>query len=190
MNRKNNVRFQETDRRIKEYVLAALSRQENDQLTVLGICNALHLNRSTFYIHFRDIDEVIKAVTAEINNGLSEIVMQAQDAGLTEEEAIRRALNYIHDNRTFYLYYFRCCPFETIFANLRMVCEIAFVRGANLHSHEAYVMDFLTAGFLSVISSWLLNGCRERIEDMTDLIRSLIPAEIILKRKKMHRPLQ
>ena len=45
MNQKNNQRFQETDRRIREYFLSARSERELSKSTVQEICAHVGINR-------------------------------------------------------------------------------------------------------------------------------------------------
>ena len=63
MNQKNNLRFQEMDRKIREYFLSALSEREPDKITVQEICAHVGINRSSFYLHYRDVYDLLETMS-------------------------------------------------------------------------------------------------------------------------------
>ena len=63
MNQKNNQRFQDTDRRIREYFLSALSEREITKITVQEICAHVGINRSSFYLHYKDVYDLLDAMS-------------------------------------------------------------------------------------------------------------------------------
>ena len=59
MNTKNNQRYQDTEKLIQDTLLSLAQEIEIHKVTVRAICEAAHINRSSFYLHYLDIHDLI-----------------------------------------------------------------------------------------------------------------------------------
>lgn len=78
MNQKNNLRFQEMDRKIREYFLSALSEREPDKITVQEICAHVGINRSSFYLHYRDVYDLLETMSHAAGKAVMEEIERAE----------------------------------------------------------------------------------------------------------------
>ena len=72
MNRKNNQRFQETDKAIQDYFVRELAEKKLEKITVQSICSGVGINRSSFYLHYPDVYALLEAVCNEVGRELFE----------------------------------------------------------------------------------------------------------------------
>lgn len=59
MNTKNNQRFKDTEIRMQSVMLELMKYMEFEKITVKKICEKAQVNRSTFYAHFIDINDML-----------------------------------------------------------------------------------------------------------------------------------
>ena len=62
MNSKNNLRFQQTERKIRDIFLELLKKKELSKITVREICCLANINRTTFYLHHEDIYGLMQCI--------------------------------------------------------------------------------------------------------------------------------
>ena len=73
MNTANNSLRQDTDRRIREVLLASL--EQGKEPTVGELCAGAGINRSTFYRHYLDVFDLMEKTETEIQKGLAETLI-------------------------------------------------------------------------------------------------------------------
>lgn len=77
-------------------------------LTVQKIATKAGLNRTTFYLHYQDIQDLLDQITSEILNELSNKIVDLIHAkDLSEKQKLTQLLDYLYIHRNFYLYYLK-----------------------------------------------------------------------------------
>ncbi|MES9735976.1 TetR/AcrR family transcriptional regulator, partial [Peribacillus frigoritolerans] len=82
-------------------------------LTVREIAAKAGLNRTTFYLHYQDIQDLLTQITDEIINELSEKIfalIHAKD--LSEKQQLTKLLDYLYIHRNYLLILFKTNQFE------------------------------------------------------------------------------
>ncbi|MDE7186722.1 MAG: TetR/AcrR family transcriptional regulator, partial [Lachnospiraceae bacterium] len=59
MNTKNNQRYKDTEALIQNTLLKLAHTTDIRQVTVSSICSMANINRSTFYAHYLDINDLV-----------------------------------------------------------------------------------------------------------------------------------
>ena len=59
MNTKNNSRYKISSDKIETAFLTLLLNHKYEDITISQICNQANINRSTFYCHYSDINDLI-----------------------------------------------------------------------------------------------------------------------------------
>ena len=70
MNKKSNLRYLETERKIQECLIELLNKKDNDEITVSEICKKVQINRSTFYAHYLDLYDLLDKLQKYMNTSL------------------------------------------------------------------------------------------------------------------------
>lgn len=180
MNQKNNQRFQETDRKIREYFLSALSERELSKITVQEICTHVGINRSSFYLHYKDVYDLLDAMSHEVGKAVMEDIVRAQVQSpyFFSEEYLLVILRHVQKNAVFYRAYLSSVGMADIEKGYQTVFETVFkpyFRQLGMESEHQmeYLFSFVKAGFLAVVRQWLLYDCAETPEEMVRLIRQV-----------------
>ena len=172
-------RTKESLRRALEDLLAEKPIQS---ITVRELADRVDINRGTFYLHYRDVHDLLEQIEEELFEELMEVI---KDYDMDE---IRANLTPFLTNLFTYL-----------FKNERMIRvllsnngDLAFVnRVRNAISEKClyswierrnpedlsilnYTHGFIIAGFMSVLEMWLTSDMRQTPEEMAVLLDNII----------------
>ena len=174
--------------RMDEAFLKLLEKKDFSYITVKEICERAGVNRSTFYLHYETvsdllaesaryiIDQFIEAMphdTAEFMERLQ--TRPLEELYLITPEYLAPYLNYIKEHRRVF----------------RTTIEQASVLGMNdaylsLNRHvftpildrfhiprseQKYVMPFYINGLMGIVNEWLKEDCKDSIEHIISVMR-------------------
>lgn len=172
MNIQNNKRFQDTEQNICDTFLALLEKTELNKISVNALCQETHINRSTFYAHFEDITALIHHIDAKMRTELmasfpSNDYMKAYADG----SFLPCFLTFVKKHVAFYrasLMNRTTFPIKDGFDALmntvvKPLCEKALITN---ETQILYTFIFYQAGFTMVLKHWVINGCKEEIEEV------------------------
>ena len=183
MNQKNNQRFQETDRRIREYFLSALSEREITKITVQEICAHVGINRSSFYLHYKDVYDLLDAMSYEVRQAALQDIERAQIQSpyFFSEEYALVTLRHVQENAVFYRAYLSSVGMAKTEKDFQAVFETVFKPyfrqlGVESEHQMVYHFDFVKSGFLAVVRRWLEYDCAETPEALVEILMHSLPA--------------
>lgn len=178
MNTKNNIRSQSTHEMIKSAFLELSLHKETDKISVREICEAAQINRSSFYLHFQDVYGLIEELDRDIKERLKAIMAQAMDAENTSiKEVFLKLFGFLKENKSFFLATYKSRRVSMYDLDLtkdepfhsKIVAAgklFGFENEREIHYHSL----FFTAGVSAVMEAWLLGGCVESPEYLSELI--------------------
>ena len=73
MNTKNNLRSQNTKKKIYDALMYLLKHKDFDHIYVKDICNVACINRSSFYEHYQDINDLMIQTEQFLSKNMAEI---------------------------------------------------------------------------------------------------------------------
>lgn len=160
MTRKEDPRAIRTQEMLKNAALSLLNDGLSiNQLSVQKVTQKALLNRTTFYLHYQDIEGLIAQLTQEILQALTdkiEALMQVQD--IDEKKQLIQLLDYLYTQRHHLLILFQLDQFENhLFQLLKKLIEM---RRHNIDTTGKIYVDsqIKTASIVGVIMWWLKNG--------------------------------
>lgn len=177
MPRKEDRRVCITKQAIRESLIDLLQEYPISKISVKMICDVADINRSTFYAHYKDQNDLLDQIQQEaIENIKSQIsttgfVQQAE----TVTPVIVKVLEYCKENRTL---------FEAILSQngdvrfqrklMRLVQEktIDELRDDDRLDPRTtqYFELFMMSGILSMIRKWLEDGCIDTPVELAELM--------------------
>lgn len=179
MNTKNNQRFKETEQTIQKVLLELARTTDIRRVTVRAICEKAGINRSTFYSHYQDINDLVDKIGREMMQDISHLFQSSGNPihFFISQPLLAEMLAYVKEHQDFfdiYLNHYSSVASET-FSLLWERWAKPFVSdfGLSDESEMQYHFTFFKAGFLAVLSQWIRNDCPESPEKL---------AQIILKR--------
>ena len=129
-------------------------------LTVQKISAKAGLNRTTFYLHYQDIQDLLTQITDEILHELSEKVDDLIHANnLSEKQKLTLFLDYLYTHRYYLLLLFKTDQFEDqLFLLLKKLIETRRQITKESLPSDYVAVDIKTASLVGVIMWWIRNG--------------------------------
>lgn len=190
MNRSESKYFA-TAARMDEAFLELLEKKDFAYITVKEICEKAGVNRSTFYLHYETVNDLLEESARHIIDRFIEAmphdtavfiekikIRPIEELYLITPEYLTPYLNYIKDHKRLF----------------RTMHEKAFVLGMdaaylrlNLHvftpilnrfhvppSDQKYMMPFYLNGLMGIINEWLKEDCMDSVEHIISVMRICI----------------
>ncbi|RBP89988.1 TetR family transcriptional regulator [Cytobacillus firmus] len=140
----------------------SLLSEESDisKLTVQKVAAKAGLNRTTFYLHYQDIQDFLTQIINEILSGLSDkIAALIQSEDLSEKQQLTQLLDYLYIHRKYLLILFKMNQFEEkLFVLLKQLVEIRRKNTQKELPDEYVSIDIKTASLVGIIMWWLKKG--------------------------------
>ncbi|MDO5338177.1 MAG: TetR-like C-terminal domain-containing protein [Eubacteriales bacterium] len=186
MNIKNNQRFYHTEKCLEQGFLSLCQTTPPEKITVSQLCKTVSVNRSTFYAHFLDIPDLIQNIGA---SHMKEMIPLLEATGNGQSFPFTKnyflsLFSYIKENQSFYNIYFNHSNPRSVESSFTQCLESAikpYLERFPQKSPEAmhYHFIFFKAGLISVLSQWVKNGCKEKPEELADIILQNLPKEAL-----------
>ena len=171
MNIKNNSRYKASSEKIETAFLALILNHKYEDINISQICEQANINRSTFYCHYDDINDLVIKIESKFAKSMASIF----DYGLKQNhQAFVEMFTFIKENKYFYKA-FLSIPYQTLAeANtkidvLRNIGEKTNIDRTN-NIGIFYRASFFGAGIKEMCRLWLERDCIESPEEMAKLL--------------------
>ena len=174
-----------------EAFLTLLAKKDFEYITVKEICEVAGVNRSTFYLHYETMSDLLSESVSRMNEQFLACMEKDSDAFSAKLQNCPRDEIYLitPDYLTPYLGYIK--NNKQLF---RAAAENAAVLGMDksydrMFHHvftpildrygvpeqdRTYIMAFYIRGLMAIISEWLKNDCSDSITYVTDVIQQCV----------------
>ena len=190
MNRSESKYFA-TAARMDEALLRLLEKKDLEYITVKEICAAAEVNRSTFYLHYETVGDLLEECVqylnhhffTHMNNTPSNFVSNIATAGekelyLLTPEYLLPYLNYIKEYRRPFLTAMRNAASlrlgDTYDRMFRHVFSPILERFRVPAADRGYMMAFYIHGLIAVVGEWLKNDCADPVEHIAALMQGCV----------------
>lgn len=170
-----------------EALLLLLKKKPLDYITVSELCEEAGVNRSTFYLHYENIGDLLEeTIRYVLDKFLSYFPVEEQavthrfnDAAITELNFVDAKylypyLSFIKENRHVFSTVLSrpvTFRFEQLFEKLfDNVFNPILDRFHYPQDERKYVMMFYLNGLTAIIVQWLKDGCCKSISDVSEII--------------------
>lgn len=170
---------------MNEALVALLEKKDFDYITIKEICKKAGVNRSTFYLHYENIYDLLQ----EVINGLNtQFIKEFNKKELSENigslpvdklifittEYITPYLNFIKDNlKIFKVIYKNPALFkvEENYYKTYNECLYPIISRFNVPLNKReYYLTFYTSGVTAIVKEWIKKECEDSIEFITEII--------------------
>ncbi len=186
---KNESKYFNTALLMDEALLCLLEKKEYEFISVKEVCRKAGVNRSTFYLHYEGMDDLLQEAVAMISKrfyaGFGGKKFTDIDNGekgamfLITPEYLTPYLSFILQNkRVFRLFYAKPALFgsqRTFEQMYKDMFEPILSRYGVPQANRKYVFEFYAGGLTSMVRRWVESDCDMSIEDFVRLITSLFP---------------
>lgn len=178
-------KYYDTAVRMVKAFLDILETKDFEYITVKEICAKAGVNRSTFYLHYETIGDLLNESAEYISDTMSGYfdrdmhiqdvsVMDKNDLYFINEEYLIPWLTSIKENRRLFRAALRSG--HTIGmdryteALKKNILEPVIERHGFTKEDTEYVIAYYLEGLLSIVNVWVKNDCKKEIGDMAELI--------------------
>ena len=178
MNRQES-KYQYTASLMDEALMFLLEQKDYDAITVKEICQKAGVNRSTFYLHYETMNDLLEETIGMINDRFKTSLSYVQtddlcNVVLTSEQYLRPYLNFIKENRRAYKVIHQKDHLfnsqKTFDGFYRSIFSPALTNFGVKDSEKKYVFAFYTQGTVAIIGKWIEGDCRDDMDMIIDLI--------------------
>ncbi len=184
---KSESKYFNTAAKMDKALLSLLGKKSFEYITISEICDEAGVNRSTFYLHYETIGDLLdEAVRYLLNDFLKYFVVDLQSVSLNIEkcklsdlvfvcdEYLGPYLKYIKDHKEVFataLRHKKTLGFETVYKRLfENIFSPILDRFQYPQDEKQYVMMYYLNGINAVITEWLENDCNKSIQEMSQII--------------------
>ena len=187
---KNESKYFNTAKKMNDALIALLETKEYEYITIKEICHIANVNRSTFYLHYSNmndlLEETIKSLNLSFNSHFkskeneSAIISKEniEDLLLINDDHLIPYLNFIKENKNIYKV-LKTHPqlfnanktYDQMFRKLFVPIMNRFGLDEKWHK---YLMDFYISGLTSIVFDWVYDDCKIPVQEVSDFIKGLI----------------
>lgn len=175
-------RVRRTRRQLKECLLTLLKEKKIQEITVRELTEMADLNRGTFYLHYKDVYDLLEQTESELLDEFNRLFLKERPEDL--EHRIRNIFYDIYaltrDNAdlvTLLIGEHGDLNFINLLENLvRDQCLhdwMEVYRGGSTAVFDAY-FSFVVSGCVGLVQHWLRTGMKESPEQMSLLTEKII----------------
>ena len=181
-----------TAARMDEAFLALLEEKDFAYITVKEICERAGVNRSTFYLHYETVNDllaesaryIIDQFIVAIPHDSAEFIAKLQTRPLEElhlitPEYLRPYLNFIKEHRRIFRTAVKHSSVlgmdDAYLALNRHVFKPILDRFYIPPSKQQYIMLFYINGLMGIINEWLKEDCKDSVEHIISVMQICIP---------------
>ena len=184
--KKNQSKYFFTSKLMNEALLSLLEKKPFDFITVTDITKKAGVNRSTFYLHYENIDdllsECIEYVGNKINKKFSDRVInkqvindsQLEDLLLITPKYLLPYLEFLKENKAIYKIAYsqpNVLKEKHVVNHLyKNIFEPILNRFLIPKNEQKYIMSFYLSGMGALMMEWVKNDCKEDPQNIVDIL--------------------
>ncbi len=174
-----------------ETLITLLEQKDIEYITVKEICEKAGFNRSTFYLHYESIKDLLnetleytvdKLVT-HFNRKPKEFIENLntstkEDLVLINEEYLKPYLEFIINNKKLFIAAFKnptVMKVKESYSSLEKYILNPILDKYGIPNYKKkYMLSFYVNGVMAIIKEWTLNDCKDNIDDIVSIIMECV----------------
>lgn len=192
MNRSESKYFA-TAEKMDEALLMLLEKKDFAYITVKEICETAGVNRSTFYLHYETIGDLLSESIEYINKHFLEYMQSdnntktfltelqscpVEELYLVTPKYLSPYLNYIKDHQRLFRTALKNAVVlqqDVSYADLVQHVLLPILERYRVPEKErTYILTFYIHGIMGIIREWLKNDCSDSVEQIITVIQRCV----------------
>ncbi len=186
---KNESRYFNTAIKMDQALLTLLEKKDFEYITIKEVCKEAKVNRSTFYLHYENIMDLVQETVESMNKQFlgyfkqNDFIDKIQTSKIDElylidDHYLNPYLNYIKDNKK--LFKITLAKTETLNLNKSYqqlylhILDPIMNRYQINQKERKYIVAFYINGIMAIIKEWLKEDCKESQEEILELIKKCV----------------
>lgn len=188
---KSESKYFATAVRMDEAFLTLLERKDFAYITVKELCETAGVNRSTFYLHYETMADLLKESVSHMNEQFLAYMKKDSEAFMAKlencpldelylitPEYLNPYLGYIEKHKRL----FRTAMEKAVVLRMdksynglfRHVFTPILDRYGVPQKDRSYLIAFYLHGLMAIISEWLKNNCADSVSYIIDMIQQCV----------------
>lgn len=198
---KSESKYFNTALLMDQALIELLEKKELSYISVKEICEKAGVNRSTFYLHYETIGDLLEETTEYIHNQFlssfdqkpEQFVSQIKDAPLSElilvgEVYLRPYLKFVYENRSVFktaLNNPAAIEAEKQYSEIKKyIFKPIMDRFKIPKDVQNYWMAYYFSGIWAIVWEWINRDCKESVEQIESIIKNCVQPDNILRNKR------
>ncbi|MBO5050744.1 MAG: TetR/AcrR family transcriptional regulator [Clostridia bacterium] len=191
---KNESKYFNTAIRMDEALITLLEKKDFEYITIKEICDTAGVNRSTFYLHYENISDLLKETTRYIiDKHLAYYEIDKKRMSLQLEMCKREELlfitdayltpylTFIKDNQRLFkvsIKQFHLMNMDEVYGRMfEHIFSPILARFGVPEAECVYIMKFYLTGIFAIVMEWLNNNCSDNMETIIKVITDCVMGE-------------
>ena len=188
---KSESKYFNTALRMDEALIELLEEKDLEYITVKEICQRAGVNRSTFYLHYETVADLVNETAEMVNRRFlayfpqqkEEILRsvdsrEPEDLILVTQEYLLPYLRFIRDNKRVYRAAFRNpggMRTEARYEGLKQyILHPILARFAIPEACQPYYIAYYVEGIMAIVKEWLRKDCSDEVETVARIIEACV----------------
>lgn len=185
---KSESKYFNTAVKMDKAFLALLEKKEFAYITVKEICQKAGVNRSTFYLHYETLEDLLLE-SADYINEQFRVYMEQDEASfftniqqcpidelyLITPNYLIPYLNYVKEHQRLFFTAMKNAKALRLEESYDKMFKFVFMPILERYQVPAYMrgylMEFYVQGLMAIIMQWLKNDCKETIDEIIDVMQ-------------------
>lgn len=184
---KAESKYYHTTLLMNQALIELLNKKDYDFITIKEICKKAGVNRSTFYLHYDNVGELLCETIENINKKFVSYFKQShrdifkkiennqkEDLILITPEYLVPYLNYIKENKVVYQVSAKHADLLQSIKKYNLLNEKILYPIYNKFNIQENIKKYFSAyyinGLYAIINEWINDGCRDEINLVMDAI--------------------
>ena len=170
-----------------EALITLLEQKDFEYITVKEICTKAGFNRSTFYLHYESIEDLLNETLKYVVNKLithfdknpEEFIKKIEtsnkeDLIFINEEYLKPYLEFIKANKKVFIAAFKNPTVmkakEAYLSLEKFILNPILDKYCVPHNKKRYLLQFYVNGIMAIIREWIIDDCQDKIDDIITII--------------------
>ncbi len=188
---KSESKYFNTALRMDEALIALLEVKDLEYITVKEICEKAGVNRSTFYLHYETMNDLVSEAMENVNKRfLTYFTLDGEDFArkinsqklddliLITQDYLSPYLQFISENRKVYRASFRNpgdMQADARYKNLKQCIIEPILRKFDVpETRWQYYIAYYIEGTTAIIKEWLNQDCQDSVETIAAIIEECV----------------
>ena len=188
---KSESKYFNTARRMDEALIELLEKKDLEYITVKEICQEAEVNRSTFYLHYETMGDLLEESVQYMNREFLEHMQlreksfldkirncPRQELYLVTPEYLTPYLEYIAANKRLFRAALKNSRSFALDKAYRRMMEQVFLpileRFETPVQDREYMMAFYIQGLMAIVLEWMKNDCQDSISHVSAVMEQCV----------------
>ncbi len=183
---KSESKYFNTATKMDLALISLLKKKPFEYITVSEICENAEVNRSTFYLHYETIGDLLNETARYLlDDFLAQFTtdkksfLKLKDRNLDElifvcDKYLTPYLTYIKDNKEVFkiaLAHYKTLGFDDVYKRMfESIFNPILDRFEYPSNVRQYVMMYYLNGINAIVLEWLRNGCDKSVNEISEII--------------------